>query len=101
MNAYHTVRQIWRNLRSAPNCGALVFAALLPFSGCKPKEAATQSSEPNISSNSIVIPTNSPQFSAIAVEPVESHQSTVVPLAGRLTWNEEVTVRVFTPFAGI
>jgi cobalt-zinc-cadmium efflux system membrane fusion protein len=40
-------------------------------------------------------------LAAINVEPVRSNEASMVPIAGRLMWNEDATVRVFTPFAGI
>ena len=91
----------WRGAFSRFGILALAVAFALPFSGCSPKETQAATTELNVSSNSITIPINSPQFSSISVEPVEAHQSTMAPLAGRLTWDEDVTVRVFTPFAGI
>ena len=45
--------------------------------------------------------TNSPQLAALTVEPVGAEQPAFVPLTGRLVWDEDATVRVFTPFAGI
>jgi RND family efflux transporter, MFP subunit len=48
----------------------------------------------------IIIGIDSPQLTSIHVEPVESHRGTVVHLTGRLVWNEDVTVRIFSPFAG-
>src|SRR5262249_30358573 len=35
------------------------------------------------------------------IEPAAAQRSAPVPLSGRLMWNEEATVRVFTPFGGI
>jgi cobalt-zinc-cadmium efflux system membrane fusion protein len=45
--------------------------------------------------------TNSPQLAALTIEPVGAEQPAFVPLTGRLVWDEDATVRVFTPFAGI
>jgi cobalt-zinc-cadmium efflux system membrane fusion protein len=47
------------------------------------------------------MPARSPQRAALAVEPVGAEKSAFVPLTGRLVWDEDATVRVFTPFAGI
>jgi cobalt-zinc-cadmium efflux system membrane fusion protein len=49
----------------------------------------------------VLIATNSPQCASLVVETVGTEESTYVPLTGRLVWNEDETVRVFTPFAGI
>jgi cobalt-zinc-cadmium efflux system membrane fusion protein len=45
--------------------------------------------------------TNSPQLAALTIEPVGAEQPAFVPLTGRLVWDEDATVRVFTPFTGI
>ena len=47
------------------------------------------------------MPTNSPQLTSLTIEPVRSQALATVSLAGRLIWDENATVRVFTPFAGI
>ncbi len=69
--------------------------------GCHHPEPAGDTVEPKTSGNAIILPTNAPQMSALNVELVEPEQACSVPLAGRLMWNEEATVRIFTPFAGI
>lgn len=51
--------------------------------------------------DTVVLPANSPQIGALTVEPVGAAQPAFVPLTGRLVWDEDATVRVFTPFAGI
>jgi cobalt-zinc-cadmium efflux system membrane fusion protein len=53
------------------------------------------------SADSVTIPANAPQLSEITVEQAEARMAKIVPLTGRLIWNEDATVRVFTPFAGI
>ncbi len=45
--------------------------------------------------------TNSPQLAALRVEAVTPERPAAMPLAGRLIWDENATVRVFTPFSGI
>jgi cobalt-zinc-cadmium efflux system membrane fusion protein len=47
------------------------------------------------------MPANAPQCAALTVEAVGTEQPDFIPLTGRLVWNEDETVRVFTPLAGI
>ena len=56
--------------------------------------------EPTTQGDKVIIATNSPQLAALSVEPVRAQPTNSLPLAGRLLWNEDATVRVFTPFAG-
>ena len=69
--------------------------------GCHPDPKPADTSEAKASGDTVVMATNSPQLAALTVELVEVQQPAFVPLAGRLVWNEDATVRVFTPFAGI
>ena len=48
----------------------------------------------------MLIPDDSPQLSAFASEQVEPGKALVHTLTGRVTWDEDRTVRVFSPFAG-
>jgi cobalt-zinc-cadmium efflux system membrane fusion protein len=77
------------------SCGGL-----LALAGCSKKVGEEPSSPPKVADEKISFPTNSPQLSSLAVEPVESRAPASAQLFGRLVWNDDVTVRVFTPFAG-
>jgi cobalt-zinc-cadmium efflux system membrane fusion protein len=86
-----------------PSAGALAImagcASLLL--GCRPEKHDTQNPEPTVSGDTVTMLTNSPQCAALTVEPVPPEQPAFVPLTGRLVWDDDATVRVFTPFAGI
>jgi cobalt-zinc-cadmium efflux system membrane fusion protein len=77
----------------------LILSILLP--GCQRPQHAETVPEIMVTNNTIMIPAGSPQLTALSIEPVEARPREVVSLAGRLTWNEDATVRVFTPFTGI
>jgi cobalt-zinc-cadmium efflux system membrane fusion protein len=77
----------------------LVFALFL--AGCGPARPSSQAPPTRISGDTVIIPTNSPQCASLVIETVGTEEPTYVPLTGRLVWNEDETVRVFTPFAGI
>ncbi len=84
-------------IRLAP---VAVLSALL--AGCAPSaKNGSAPPEPKVSGDTVVLGTNCPQIAALSVEPVGPEQPSFVPLTGRLVWNEDATVRVFTPFAGI
>src|SRR5437763_704863 len=78
-------------------CALLVIALL---SGCGKPPVSTDSSEPKIPGDEVLIPTNSAQLSALIISSVEKERGATVTLPGRLIWDEEATVRVFSPFAG-
>jgi len=74
-------------------CGLLV--------GCSSEKKQAEIPEPKVTGDAITMPAHSPQRAALAVERVYVEQPAYVLLTGRLVWDEDATVRVFTPFAGI
>jgi cobalt-zinc-cadmium efflux system membrane fusion protein len=76
-------------------------ACLILLSGCNAAHHAIEVPEPKISGDTVTMPPGSPQCAALTVEPVGSGQTAFVPLTARLAWDDDVTARVFTPFAGI
>ena len=104
MNLMHTPRKSKCGglLRIRPGLAFWVLAGICGLlAGCHAEKKAAEVPEPKIAGDTITMPGQSPQRAALAVEPVGAEQPAVVPLTGRLVWNEDVTVRVFTPFAGI
>jgi membrane fusion protein, heavy metal efflux system len=71
------------------------------LAGCDPGRKEAEVPEAKVSGDKVIMATNSPQLAALTVEPVGAEQPAFVPLTGRLVWDEDATVRVFTPFAGI
>ena len=80
---------------------AVLFSLLVTLCGCHPAKNAAEIPEAKVTGETVTMPTNSPQLSALTIEPADAEQPGFVPLTGRLVWDEEATVRVFTPFAGI
>jgi membrane fusion protein, heavy metal efflux system len=80
---------------------SLLSLLLLIGAGCKAQKNSSQMPEAKVFGDTVLIPTNSPQGAALTIEPVGAEQPVFVPLTGRLVWDDDVTVRVFTPFAGI
>jgi membrane fusion protein, heavy metal efflux system len=81
--------------------GYLPLALLVVLAGCDTKQADAPAPEAKVVGDAVIMPTNSPQLAALTIEPVGAEQPAFVPLSGRLVWDEDATVRVFTPFAGI
>ncbi len=80
----------------------LGLAGLLPaLAACHSNPKPDEPPEAKVSGDTVVMPANSPQCASLSVEPVGAEEPAFVPLTGRLVWNDDATVRVFTPFAGI
>src|SRR5580698_3421333 len=88
-----------KNLAPARWC--LAGALALGLAGCQ--EAATKVVEapaPRVDGEKITFPSGSPQISSIVAQPAEARTLAITHLTGRLYWNDETTVRIFTPVAG-
>jgi cobalt-zinc-cadmium efflux system membrane fusion protein len=81
--------------------GAWLLISMLLLAGCHPAQQPGPVVEAEVSGDRVSMPASSPQLAALTVEPVAAEQSAFVPLTGRLVWDEDATVRVFSPFAGI
>src|SRR6516225_1077689 len=88
----------FRDRKVAVLCGLAAGAAML--AGCHAPERTEEMPQAQATQEQVVFPTNSPQLAALTVQPVSAQAAGSVPLAGRLVWDEDATVRVFTPFAG-
>jgi cobalt-zinc-cadmium efflux system membrane fusion protein len=78
-----------------------LLALCLMLAGCHPAKNEPEVPEAKVNGDTVIMATNSPQLAALTIEPVGAEQPAFVPLTGRLVWDEDATVRVFTPFAGI
>jgi membrane fusion protein, heavy metal efflux system len=81
--------------------GLLTVMGLL---GCSKEKAPTFDPPPDPKVNSdkatVVFETNAPQLASISVQTAQARTMAVTHVTGRLYWNEEKTVGVFTPVAG-
>jgi cobalt-zinc-cadmium efflux system membrane fusion protein len=81
-----------------------VLCALIAFTlaGCAKKAAPVDdnSSAPQVSGDEVIFAAGSPQLDSLTVEAAQPRTVAVRHLTGRLYWNDDVTVRVFTPVAG-
>lgn len=78
------------------NC--LILAALV--AGCHRAASPEPTGDPKVAGEKISFPADSTQLASLELAPVESRAPASTELSGRLTWNDDVTVRIFTPFAG-
>ena len=79
----------------------IFFALLVLLTGCDSGKEAAEVPQAKADGDAVIMATNSPQLAALTVEQVGAEEPAFVPLTGRLVWDEDATVRVFTPFAGI
>ncbi len=78
-----------------------LLASALVFSGCRPEKPAEEAADaPKVADGKIVFPPRSPQLATLGVAPAGAGRKAALRLNGRLVWDDNVTVRVFTSFAG-
>lgn len=98
-----TAKTLVRRLVEESWVVGVALAALLA-AGCEKKKEAAEASAPSTSAKAeggaVVFPAGSPQLASVSVESVEDTRTTKLRVHGRLVWDENVTARVFTPFAG-
>lgn len=76
-------------------------AAAIPAIGCGRASAGENGGpEARVVGTQLELAANSPHLSALTTAPAVSDSASAISLNGRLTWDENVTVRVFSPFAG-
>ena len=76
-----------------------IILALL-ITGCSEPPATPAAKGPVVEQNTISFPAGSNQTESLRIQRIEMQPVPPVRLNGRLAWNEDSTVRVFTPFAG-
>jgi cobalt-zinc-cadmium efflux system membrane fusion protein len=78
-----------------------VFPLLLIAAGCsKAPESPLPIAAPQVTGNRIDFPDHSPQLSSLTAEAAVPRQLAVSHLTGRLYWNDDTTVRIFSPVTG-
>jgi cobalt-zinc-cadmium efflux system membrane fusion protein len=79
----------------------LISFGLAFLTGCHSPEARNEdAAQAKFAEGKLVLPQGSPQLASLSVESIEPEASSVLRLTGRLVWDDDVTVRIFTPFAG-
>ncbi len=86
-----------------------VLAVTVTIAGCRAASGAARGSAaesadsvaaPRVDGQRLTLAAGDPQLSSLTASPVVESQSATVTLNGRLAWDEDVTVRVFSPFGG-
>jgi cobalt-zinc-cadmium efflux system membrane fusion protein len=78
----------------------LILLATLALAGCAKETPTNESAAPKVNGDEVVFAAGSPQLDSLAVETAQSQTVAIRHLTGRLYWNDDVTVRIFTPVAG-
>jgi cobalt-zinc-cadmium efflux system membrane fusion protein len=81
------------------SCLATLLAVMVA-SGCDNAAKNQGPPLPKIEGESVVFPQGSPQLASLVSEAAVERKAAASILNGRLTWNEDKTVRIYTPFAG-
>ncbi len=79
-------------------CGALLM--VIAASGCDNGTKLQALPQPKVDGETIVFAPGSPQLSSLATQAAVERAAAAATLNGRLGWNEDKTVRIYTPFAG-
>jgi cobalt-zinc-cadmium efflux system membrane fusion protein len=89
-------------MQSLRTLGVAALAALA--AGCRTSQAAgdetSHAETVRADSQRVVLPANSAQLKSLTIAAVRPPSPDSVRLPGRVVWNEDATVRVFSPFAG-
>ena len=79
----------------------LLLSGLVLAAGChRDKVAEEAPSDVKVAADRVTIRPDSPKLGSVSVESALPSQAGSIRLNGRLAWDDSVTVRVFTPFAG-
>jgi len=78
----------------------LALAVALSVTACKHEEKVADAPAPKIEGQKITMAADAPQVSTLVTEPVQAMTQMPMSIAGRLMWNDDSTVRVFSPLAG-
>jgi cobalt-zinc-cadmium efflux system membrane fusion protein len=85
-------------MKTNPLIGALVCAALV--AGCHKEETPAPPPEAKVTGETIAFPADSPQLASVSAEAAAPLKLSVTHMTGRLLWNDDATVRVFSPVTG-
>jgi len=70
------------------------------LAGCGEQQAREPAAQAKVEKNAVVFATSSPQLATIVSTAATARTEAVVRFNGRLVWDEDRTVRVFSPLAG-
>lgn len=79
-------------------CSLALAAALLGACGDSGQKSAVP--QPRVEGQAVIFPPGSPQTASLVTEKIQPRREAVMRFNGRLVWDENRTVRVFSPFGG-
>lgn len=79
---------------------SLIIIYLLLVTACSRAQQEAPPDEPRAEGDSILFTANAPELSSIQSQVITMQPVPPMHLNGRVTWNEDKTVRIYTPFAG-
>jgi cobalt-zinc-cadmium efflux system membrane fusion protein len=81
---------------------AFSLMAVLGLAGCQKEEKTTAEGppEPKVDGETVVFAPNAAQLASIAVQTTKARTLAITHVTGRLYWNDDTTVRIFTPVFG-
>lgn len=82
-------------LASAGTLALVLFAA-----GCSKEQQVEPAATASVEGERVSLPEGAPQRKALTVEAVTERKVNATHLTGRLVWDDELTVRAFSPVAG-
>ena len=82
------------------SASAVIVLLSLAMSGCEHKADSPTEAQPVIAGDVITFPVSSVSLKNIITEKVAAPRDRELNISGRLVWDEDRTVRIFTPFAG-
>lgn len=77
-----------------------LFVSMAWLAGCNDPAQKTALPQPRVEGQAVIFPVGSPQTAALISEKVELRREAVLRFNGRLVWDEDRTVRIFSPLGG-
>ncbi len=77
----------------------LLLVCAIALAGCS-KNGDKGAAAPRVEKGMVIFEASSPQLAALQTASAEPRRDALLRFSGRLVWNEDRTVRVFSPFAG-
>lgn len=74
--------------------------ALLPLFGCHREVQPAEPPPPKVEGDKVDFAADAPQLASLSIETAQPRPSAISNVTGHLFWDDDVTVRVFTPVAG-
>jgi cobalt-zinc-cadmium efflux system membrane fusion protein len=73
---------------------------VIAASGCKQEQKTVETPAPKVEGEKVILPEDAPQKTSLSVETAEPRKLVVTHLTGRLIWDDDATVRIYSPVAG-